>query len=185
MSTIEEALTRVDRINFIPDNLKYMAGADMPLPIGYNQTISQPSTVEMMLEWLDVQTGDKALDIGSGSGWTTALLSDLVGQKGRVYAVERVPELVAFGRDNIERLGIKNASFHKSSKKLGLPAEAPFDRILVSASADKLPNELVDHLKPGGKLVIPVRNSIFEIYKNPNGKVQSTEHPGFVFVPLI
>lgn len=162
-----------------------MSSADMPLPIGYSQTISQPTTVEMMLEWLEVQPGDKVLDVGSGSGWTTALLSVLAGPKGHVYAVERIPELVEFGRDNVERLGTRNVSFHQAGDEFGLPAESPFDRILVSASADELPNGLINQLKPGGKLVIPVQNSIFEIRKKPGGEVESTEHPGFVFVPLL
>ncbi|HET6863836.1 MAG TPA: protein-L-isoaspartate O-methyltransferase [Candidatus Saccharimonadales bacterium] len=185
MSSIAEAFSTIDRANFIPENFKYMSGADMPLPIGYSQTISQPTTVEMMLEWLDAQPDEKVLDVGSGSGWTTALLSIIVGPKGHVYAVERISELVECGRENVERLGMRNVSFHQAGKEFGLPAEAPFNRILVSASADKLPQTLIDQLKPGGKLVIPVHNSIFEIYKNPDCGIESTEHPGFVFVPLL
>lgn len=162
-----------------------MASADMPVPIGYDQTISQPTTVAMMLEWLDAQPGDKVLDVGSGSGWTTALLSDIIGPKGKVYAVERIPDLVEFGRDNCEKAGVKNASFHQAGDNYGLPEYDPYDRILVSASADKVPDELLGQLKPGGKLVLPVYDSIFEISKHPDNKTEAIEHPGFVFVPLL
>jgi protein-L-isoaspartate(D-aspartate) O-methyltransferase len=141
--------------------------------------------VEMMLQWLAAQPGDKVLDVGSGSGWSTALLSHIVGPKGRVYAVELVPELVKFGRHNAERAGVKNAEFFQAGESYGLPEYAPFDRILVSAAADKLPKELTDQLKSGGKLVIPVHNSIYEISKNKKAEIASTEHPGFVFVPLL
>jgi protein-L-isoaspartate(D-aspartate) O-methyltransferase len=190
---IAQAFAKYDRVNFVPAAVKSSALEDRPLPIGYSQTISQPTTVEMMLEWLDAQPGDKVLDVGSGSGWSTALLSHIVGPKGRIYAVELVPELVEFGRQNAERAGVKNASFHQAGEHYGLPEHAPYDRILVSAAAYKLPKELVDQLKPGGpstssgqaKLVIPVHNSIYEISKNQKGEIKSIEHPGFVFVPLL
>jgi protein-L-isoaspartate(D-aspartate) O-methyltransferase len=113
------------------------------------------------------------------------LLSYIVSPKGSVYAVERIPELVEFGRDNCEKAGAKNASFHQAGDKYGLAEYAPFDRILVSASADKTPQELINQLRPGGKLVLPVHNSIFEISKQQNNKTEAIEHPGFVFVPLL
>jgi protein-L-isoaspartate(D-aspartate) O-methyltransferase len=185
MDRIAQAFAKYGRSNFVPPEVKDRAQVDAPLPIGYGQTISQPTTVEMMLEWLDAQPGDKVLDVGSGSGWSTALLSHIVGPKGRVCAVELVPELVEFGMDNAERAGVKNATFHQAAETYGLPENGPFDRILVSAAADKVPKELVAQLKPGGKLVIPVHNSIYEISKTQNGEIKSQEHPGFVFVPLI
>ncbi|MBX4197014.1 protein-L-isoaspartate O-methyltransferase [Candidatus Saccharibacteria bacterium] len=185
MDRIGQAFTKFDRVNFIPNEAKPMAQVDAPVPIGYGQTNSQPTTVEMMLEWLDVQPGDKVLDVGSGSGWTTALLSYLAGPKGEIYAVELVPELVEFGRENAERAGVKNAKFYQAGDQFGLPERAPFDRILVSASADKLPQVLIDQLKPGGKLVVPVHNDILEVIKDTNGKTHTKTHPGFVFVPLI
>jgi protein-L-isoaspartate(D-aspartate) O-methyltransferase len=185
MDRIGQAFAKYDRAGFVPEQVRHISGNDRPLPIGYGQTNSQPTTVEMMLEWLDIQPGDKVLDVGSGSGWTAALLSYLTGRRGRVYAVELVPELVEFGRENAEQAGVKNASFHQAGHEYGLPEYAPYDRILVSASADKLPHELLKQLKPGGKLVIPIHNSIFEISKDKNNKTKSIEHPGFVFVPLI
>ncbi len=137
------------------------------------------------MEWLTARPGDKILDIGSGSGWTTALLSYIVGDKGKVYAVEVVPELVNLGEQNCQKLNLKNVYFHQASKNLGLPNEGPFDRILVSAAAKQLPKRLSKQLKPSGKLVIPVKNDILEITKDANDKLEIIAHPGFIFVPLI
>lgn len=185
MSKIDQAFQLLKRSNFLPLAMKPMAGLDSPLPIGHNQTNSQPSTVGRMLEWLDPRAGDRVLDVGSGSGWTTALLSYIVGPKGSVYAVEKVPELVEFGRRNNKKAGVKNVRFFKAGEVYGLPEYAPFDRILVSASADELPEVLLGQLKTGGKLVVPVKNDILEIFKTKDGKYETTTHSGFVFVPLI
>lgn len=185
MDRIEEAFEAVGRENFLPANVKNLADYDDALPIGQGQTNSQPYTVRLMLEWLEPMPGQKILDVGSGSGWTTALLAYIVGPKGHVYAVERVPELVDFGRQNVERLGIKNAKFYPVGQELGLLAEAPFDRILVSASADELPQELVNQLKISGKMVIPVQNDILEITKKSKSDLDIKKHEGFVFVPLL
>lgn len=183
--TIDDAFEKVDRAQFMPKDVRHLADVDNAVPIGFGQTISQPYTVRLMLEWLDPQPGDKVLDVGSGSGWTTALLSYLVGPKGKVYAVERVPDLLEFGRDNAQRAGIKNAQFFPAGDELGLPEEAPFDRVLVSASADELPQELVDQVKTGGKMVIPVQYDILEISKVSKDEIDIQKHPGFVFVPLL
>jgi protein-L-isoaspartate(D-aspartate) O-methyltransferase len=169
----------------MPEKVRHLADFDQPVPIGYGQTISQPYTVARMLEWLDPRPGHKVLDIGSGSGWTTALLAHLVGSKGEVYAVERIPELVEFGRGNVEKSGIKNARFSTAGEELGLPEKAPFDRILVSASADQFPEELMEQLKISGKLVIPVHGDILEITKTPKKGRDVRKHPGFIFVPLL
>ena len=185
MDPVEKAFAKVKRSNFVPEELAGSVGVDAPLPIGFGQTISQPTTVKWMLEWLEVEPGNQILDVGSGSGWTTALLSQLVGPKGRIYAVERIPELVEFGRENCQRFGCKNVRFYQAGKQYGLPKYGPFDRILVSASAEKLPEELLDQLKTGGKLVIPVRHDILEIAKTAENEYETEAHPGFVFVPLI
>lgn len=185
MRNVEEAFRVVDRANFLPEEVRSEADYDVPLPIGYGQTNSQPTTVRWMLEWLDPQPGETVLDIGSGSGWTTALLAQLVGPKGKVYAVEKVPELVKFGAENCQRTGISNVRFYHAGEKFGQPEHAPYDRILVSAAAFELPNELKKQLKVGGRLVIPVRHSIWVINKTGNDSYESQEHPGFVFVPLI
>jgi protein-L-isoaspartate(D-aspartate) O-methyltransferase len=107
-----------------------------------------------------------------------------VGDKGYVYAVELVPDLVEMGRQNCEQLGIKNVGFYHASGKVGLTDRAPFDRILVSAGANKVPGELINQLKPGGKMVIPVKYDILEIIKSANDELKTISHEGFLFVPL-
>lgn len=184
-SSIEEAFETIDRAKFMPADVRHLAGYDQAVPIGYGQTISQPYTVGLMLQWLDPQPGHKVLDIGSGSGWTTALLAHLVSPKGKVFAVERIPELMEFGLGNVEKIGIKNAEFSTAGEELGLPEEAPFNRILVSASADEFPEILMDQLNIGGKLVIPISSDILEITKTSKKGRDVRKHPGFVFVPLL
>jgi protein-L-isoaspartate(D-aspartate) O-methyltransferase len=183
-TAIDAAFAAAPRENFLPPAVRGQAGLDAPLPIGYGQTNSQPYTVRLMLGWLDARPGDKVLDVGSGSGWTTALLARLVGPKGKVYAVEKVPQLARFGSENCAKLGLKNVAFYQAGDELGLPAQAPYDRILVSASAAELPAELLAQLKPGGKMVVPVKNTICEITAAPSGH-RFVNHPGFAFVPLV
>jgi protein-L-isoaspartate(D-aspartate) O-methyltransferase len=184
MTTIDEAFRIIKRVNFLPGRVSEYAAQDTPLRIGFGQTNSQPSTVKQMLEWLDVQPGQKVLDVGSGSGWTSALLATLVGESGNVYAVERIPELLAFGRDNCQRVGIKNVEFYAPEDSYGLPSQAPYDRILVSAAADTMPQSLLDQLALNGKAIIPVKDDILEIIKRPDSTVEVVEHPGYLFVPL-
>lgn len=186
MDLVDKAFKNTPRENFLPAEVKGLAAQDRPLPIGYGQTNSQPSTVRQMLTWLGAQPGEKVLDVGSGSGWTTALLARIVGPGPGVYAVEAIPELVRFGRKNCERLGIKNARFFTAGAAYGLPAPAPapYNRILVSAAAGSLPPELLEQLAPGGRMVIPVGSSILVVDKTPDG-YGITEHPGYAFVPLV
>lgn len=184
MDEVDKAFQMVQRADFLPAAVRLYADEDRPLQIGYGQTNSQPSTVRQMLTWLDVQSGHKVLDVGSGSGWTTALLANIVGDNGKVFAVERIPQLLKMGADNCSRLGIKNVQFVQAGQHCGLPQYAPFDRILVSASARKLPDELINQLKISGKIVIPVLDEILEITKTSKTKFQTIIHPGFIFVPL-
>ena len=185
MSRIDEAFEKVDRRDFLPKDVRELWDHDRPLPIGYGQTNSQPSTVRRMLGWLDVQPGQSVLDIGSGSGWTSALLAYLVGKNGSVKAVELVPELVKMGRENCKNTGIINVTFFQASNQLGLPEFGPFDRILVSASALQFPDVLLDQLAGPGKLVVPVGDTIYEIFKTEDGQIDRVVHPGYVFVPLL
>ncbi|MNH29217.1 Protein-L-isoaspartate O-methyltransferase [compost metagenome] len=138
-----------------------------------------------MLEWLSPRPGEKVLDVGSGSGWTTALLAHLVGREGAVYAVEKVPQLVRFGMKNCKRVGTRNAHFFKAEEEYGLSRFAPYDRILVSAAATDLPGALVGQLKMSGRMVIPIRGSIHVIDKIDETTIEDVEYPGFLFVPLI
>jgi protein-L-isoaspartate(D-aspartate) O-methyltransferase len=175
----------IARKHFLPREVVREAEWDMPLPIGFGQTNSQPSTVRLMLEWLDVHPGQKVLDVGSGSGWTTALLAYMTGKEGQVFAVERIPELVAFGRSNCERLGLKNIEFHPAGDAYGYPAAAPYDRILVSAAAGEVPESLLAQLAVGGRMVIPVQDSIVVMHKDAGGRVDHQTFHGFAFVPLV
>lgn len=187
-SSIIEAFANVDRIEFVPPEMELNANADVPLPIGYGQTISQPTTVAIMLELLDPRSGQKILDIGSGSGWTTALLSFVVGEKGKVIALERIRELSEFGRKNIRKIKkIKSevAEFYNMDGSNGYAARAPYDRILVSASASEIFPELKEQLKIGGKLVIPVHNRLHYVEKRGEDDFYEESYPGFMFVPLI
>ena len=154
-TAVARAFAAVPRAGFLPEKQRRRERYDGPLPIGHGQTNSQPRTVADMLRLLDVPVGARVLDVGSGSGWTTALLAHLVGPEGRVDGVEIEPDLVAFGSANLAATGQPWASIRPAEPGvLGLPAGAPYDRVLVSAEARDLPAALVDQLasgrRPGG-----------------------------------
>ena len=181
---VARAFTAVPRAGFLPESERRREGYDGPLPIGHGQTNSQPRTVADMLRLLDVPVGARVLDVGSGSGWTTALLAHLVGPDGRVDGVEIEPELVTFGAANLAATGQPWASVHQAEPGvLGLPAGAPYDRVLVSAEARELPTALVDQLAVGGVLVVPVRGTMLRVLKGTDGTTV-TRHGSYRFVPL-
>lgn len=174
------------RTGFLPAHLKAEADHDGPLPIACGQTSSQPRTVAAMLRLLDVAPGMRVLDVGAGSGWTTALLAHLVGPTGAVHGVELEPELVRFGGANLAATHQPWASIVAAAPGvLGLPARAPFDRILVSAEPETLPQALVDQLGAGGVMVIPVAGVMLRVRRGGDpADIEITTHGGYSFVPL-
>lgn len=196
---IIEAFRKIKRVDFMPSDMKDLAGLNEALPIGCGQTISQPLVVAFMVELLGPEAGDKILDIGSGSGWTTALLAEIVGKNGKVMAIDIVPELVEFGKKNVGEYnfiekGIVEFLCADGSKGYPNISSRPelregFDKILCSAEAKEVSPAWKDQLKVGGRMVTPIGSSIWLLEKNPsdNGrdKFKSKEYPGFAFVPLI
>lgn len=185
---IIEAFKKIDRADFVLPESKEEAYINAPLSIGEGQTISQPYSVAFMIELLQPEAGDKIFEIGFGSGWQTAILAEIVGKTGKIFAVERIPELYRFGRKNIAKYGfIKNGIVKVigGDAILGLKRHAPFDRIIAAASAEKLPEEWIKELKIGGLLVAPIKESIWFYIKKSNKEFDKKEYPGFVFVPLI
>ena len=185
---IIHAFRKIKRKDFLPEDMKDLAEVNGALSIGYGQTISQPLVVAFMLELLQPKPGDKILDIGAGSGWTSALVSEIVGDKGRVIAIEIIPELTEFGRKNIAKYnfiekGITEFVWADGSK--GYKKEAPFDKILCSAEAKEVPQAWKDQLKIGGRIVTPIGSSIWLFIKKSSQQFEEKEYPGFVFVPLI
>lgn len=182
---IIDAFTAIDRADFITSKEKTLVYQDHPLPLGLGQTISQPSTVAFMLEQLQLQRGDKVLDVGAGSGWTTALLGKLVGKDGRVIGLEILPELAERAQANLAQYSLLQVEVRAISGYEGLASEAPFNKILASAAANELPEALPAQLAPGGRLILPVKNSLVLVERSTKNKFSHREFPGFAFVPLL
>lgn len=186
---IIEAFKKVKREDFLPGEMKDLAEINEALPIGYGQTISQPLVVAFMLEQLQPRPGDKILDVGSGSGWTSALLAEIVGSKGKVIAIEVIPELMEFGKNNVAKYNFiekETVEFICADGSKGYEKEAPFDGILVSASVQtEVPQAWKNQIKIGGKIVTPLGSSIWRFTKKSEKRGDEVEYPGFVFVPLI
>lgn len=181
-----DAFYAIHRKEFLPSSLERQAGIDAPLSIGYNQTISQPYTVAFMLELLKPERGQKIMDVGYGSGWTSALLAHIVGRKGKVYSIEIIPELCAMGKANIAKFNFIKRGIVKTfcqDGSRGLASHAPFERILVSAQASKIPQPWIDQLAKGGRLVAPIGESVW-CFEKKDKEVKGKEYPGFRFVPL-
>ena len=212
---IVSAFTKIKRVDFMTPGMEDLAQLNEALPIGYGQTISQPLVVAFMIELLEPKEGEKILDVGSGSGWTTALLAELVGEMGKVVAVELIPELKTFGESNVGKYDfIKRgiAQFICGDGSKGCEKQAPFDKILASASIRSVKNEIPnqgkedksssspfagaregkeippawnDQLKIGGRIVAPIDSSIWLFVKKNETEFEETEYPGFVFVPFV
>lgn len=186
---IISAFCAVDRANFVPDEIKDQAYLNHALPIGWGQTISQPLTVAFMLELLKPTEGSKVLDIGLGSGWQAALLSEIVGEKGKIIAVEYVKEVFEFGKKNLEKTGYlkKNIEVFCDDSSCGFPKFAPYDFIIGAAATPKISEELIKELKVEGRLVLPIGGLFQKIVlaeKESEDKTIYKDFPGFVFVPM-
>ncbi|MEW1953262.1 protein-L-isoaspartate O-methyltransferase [Terrabacter sp. NPDC080008] len=181
---VTQALDAVPREAFLPPGARSRARDDVAILIGQGQTCSQPSTVSAMLHLLDVRPGQRVLDIGSGSGWTTALLAHLTGSGGRVLGVELEPELVRWGAANLARCRMPWASIRPALPGvLGDPDHGPWDRILVSAAAPALPQSLVDQLVERGRMVVPVAGTLTLVVRE-GGSLTTSSHGHYRFVPL-
>jgi protein-L-isoaspartate(D-aspartate) O-methyltransferase len=179
------AMSRVPRHLFVPSESLDSAYSDRPLPIGHGQTISQPYMVAVMTEALELQGGERVLEVGTGSGYQSAVLAEIAGN---VVTTERVPELAEEARRKLRELGYANIEVILTDGSAGFPEMAPYDGIIVTAGAPEIPHVMVDQLADCGRLVIPVGNSYQQTLTRLRryGKEQVTERlEGCVFVPLI
>ena len=182
------AFKKIPREEFIPKQLHSQTYEDIPLPIYEKQTISQPTTVMLMTQDLEPKKGQKILEIGSGSGYQAAILSEIIGKKGKIYTLEILPKLAKFARSNIKKLNIKNIEVICADGSKGYPKKAPFDRIIVTAGAPEAPIPLIKQLKDKGILVIPIgplySQEMFKIVKD-GPRLHIKKLGGFRFVPLL
>ena len=181
-----DAMTKVSRQLFVLESDLPNAYKDEPLSIGLGQTISAPHVVGIMCSLLEIEKGMKILEIGCGSGYHAAVLAELTGPDGVVYSVERVPELAGFARKNLKNAGYENVVVTAGDGTLGLSEHAPYDRITVACAAPAVPPPLVEQLKHGGRMVMPVGGFLQELYLiRKNDTVSIEKSIGVVFVPLI
>lgn len=180
-----KAFYKIERHRFIPGNLSNSAYADFPLPIGEDQTISQPYIVALMTECLDLSSEEKVLEIGTGSGYQTAILAELARE---TYSVERFATLAKRAQDILSELGYKNIKIKVGDGSLGWEEVAPFDRIIITAASPKIPIPLIDQLSDNGKLILPLGESfsqVLTLVEKKEGKLKAIDICGCVFVPLI
>ena len=179
------AFGEVERQRFVPENLSNNAYSDYPLLIGEGQTISQPYIVALMTQCLKLSKEDKVLEIGTGSGYQAVILAELSKQ---VFTVERHPALLKKAQDIFSELGYSNIKTRSGDGTLGWPEEAPFDKIIVTAAAPRVPLPFAEQLKEGGKLIIPLGETLGQeltLFEKVNGNLLPTPICGCMFVPLI
>ena len=183
------AFARVPRSFFVPDEARDEAEADRPLEIGWGQTISQPYVVAAMIEALDMTGRERVLEVGTGSGYATAILAEMMPVSAEVRSVEIIPELADRARRVLAELGYANVRVRLGDGALGWPEAAPFDAILVSAAPSEVPPALLDQLAPGGRLVLPVgpcpEQQELQLWKRvPSGRLEKRGLMQVRFVPL-
>ncbi len=182
------AMLRVPRHRFVPEYEQRAAYMDRPLEIGHGQTISAPHMVAIMCEILELAEGHKVLEIGAGSGYNAAVMAELVGKSGHIYTVERIEPLVNFAKKNLKETGYDNVTVLLENGSLGYPRYAPYDRIAVTCAAPDIPETLLEQLKPGGIMVIPVGSysqELIRVKKDSNGKINRKKKGDVIFVPMI
>ncbi|WP_306144084.1 protein-L-isoaspartate(D-aspartate) O-methyltransferase [Roseibium sp. MMSF_3412] len=182
-----DAMRSVPRHLFVNDNLQKHAYADRPLTIGHYQTISQPYVVALMCDQLELANTDKVLEIGTGSGYAAAVLSQLCE---RVITIERIPDLAEKARETLAQAGCSNVTVHCGDGTLGHQEDAPFDAILVSAAAPSVPEAYKQQLRAGGRLIIPAGHSrssqsLYRVRKKSDTEFSTEDLGGVAFVPLI
>ena len=184
---VMQAMQDVDRGDFVADSYKSQAYDNGPLPIGNGQTISQPYIVALMTDLLDVNADSVVLEVGTGSGYQAAILGKLVKQ---VYSVERISELAASSENRLKQMGYDNIQVRCVNGYRGWQEKAPFDAIIVTAAATRIPQDLIDQLRPGGRMVIPVglpytSQELMLVTRNEQGDTDIESVLGVVFVPLV
>ena len=191
MMNIDEVLLQafvdIPREEFVPLSFREQAYHDHPLPTLRQQSISQPTTIMMMLQALEIEKGEKIFEIGSGGGYQAALMSKIVGEEGKVISVEVIPELVQIARENLLKLGISNVRIEEFDGSGGFPEEAPFDRIVITAACPTIPQPVIDQLKERGVVVAPVGDMESQTMVKgvkENGKLELEFLGSFKFVPM-
>jgi len=176
-------LRKVERHRFVPERYLDSAYSDQPLPIGEGQTISQPYIVALMTELLELNGNEKVLEIGTGSGYQAAILAELAKE---VYTIEIVESLASAAKERLSELGYQNIKVKAGDGYLGWPEAAPFDAIIVTAAPDHIPKPLIDQLKEGGRMVVPVGTHAQELIKivKRSGKMETTNVIPVLFVPM-
>lgn len=183
-----DAFRKIKRENFVLKELELSAYEDTPLPILRDKTISQPTTVMIMTSALELKEGDKVFEIGSGSGYQTALLAELAGKNGKVISTEVIPELVEFSKNNLKKSDISNFEIHEIDGSKGFEKEAPYDKIIITAACKDFPHALIEELKPHGIIVAPVGNEenqmMVKAIKKENNDLEYEFLGPFLFSPL-
>ncbi|HTQ29756.1 MAG TPA: protein-L-isoaspartate(D-aspartate) O-methyltransferase [Opitutaceae bacterium] len=187
LARVREAQRAVPRAFFLPPSLQARAEEDGPLPIGFDQTTSQPSLIALMIAQLALEPAGRVLEVGTGSGYQTAILARLAGE---IFSVERIPELAAAAEPRLAALGCRNVALRTGDGARGWPEAAPFDAIIVAAAAAVIPPALPAQLKPGGRLVIPVgipgeAQTLVLVEKTADGELRHRALCGVRFVPLV